>query len=354
MIRPVPHVAAMAPYALADLGSDMTSMAQNESAFPPSPRALAAARGAVTQALLYPDPDWIDLRHAIAETHDLDPDMILCGAGSMELIGCLIRAYAGDGRAVLGTEYSYAFAASAALQAQAVYRQVPESGLTVSIDAILDSVTPDVVLVFLCNPGNPTGTMVPNAEILRLRDDLPEHVLLVVDQAYAEFCDASNDPSGIFALAQRGDTVILRTFSKAYGLAGARVGWSCFPLAIAAQVRKLLNPNNIATASQMMAAAAIRDRAHMREMVRKTEAIRDPFANRCRALGIDVPHSHTNFVLLRFGDANQATEVDQTLKRAGLLMRGMAGYGLPDCLRATICDAPVMEHAASVLKGALS
>lgn len=354
MTCPVPYVAAMAPYALADLGGDLISMAQNESAFPPSPKALAAARDAVTQTQLYPDPDWVDLRQAIAETHQLNPDMILCGAGSMELIGCLIRAYAGDGRAVLGTEYGYAFAASAALQAQAVYRQVPESGLTVSIDAILDNVTPDVAVVFLCNPGNPTGTMVPNAEVLRLRADLPEHVLLVVDQAYAEFCDASDDPSGIFALAQRGDTVILRTFSKAYGLAGARVGWGCFPHAIAAQVRKLLNPNNIAVVSQMMAAVAMRDRAHMREIVRKTKAIRDSFANRCRALGIDVPQSHTNFVLLRFGSADQAAEVDQALRRAGLLMRGMAGYGLSDCLRATICDAAVMERALSVLKEALS
>ncbi|MDP5217761.1 histidinol-phosphate transaminase [Ruegeria sp. 2205SS24-7] len=354
MTCPVPYVAAMAPYTLADLGGDLISMAQNESAFPPSPKALAAAQDALTQTQLYPDPDWVDLRQAIAETHQLDPDMILCGAGSMELTGCLIRAYAGDGRAVLGTEYGYAFVASAALQAQAVYRQVPESGLTVSIDAILDNVTPDVAVVLLCNPGNPTGTMVPSVEVLRLRADLPEHVLLVVDQAYAEFCDASNDPSGIFALAQRGDTVILRTFSKAYGLAGARVGWGCFPPAIAAQVRKLLNPNNIAAVSQMMAAAAMRDRAHMQEIVRRTEAIRNPFASRCRALGLDVPHSHTNFVLLRFGSVDQAAEVDQALRRAGLLMRGMAGYGLPDCLRATICDAAVMERALSILKEALS
>ncbi|MCL6282365.1 aminotransferase class I/II-fold pyridoxal phosphate-dependent enzyme [Ruegeria sp. 2012CJ41-6] len=354
MIRPVPHVAEMAPYALADLGGDLVSMAQNESAFPPSPRALAAARDEMAQAPLYPDPDWSELRQAIAERHMLDPNMILCGAGSMELIGCLIRAYAGPGRAVLGSAYSYAFAATASLQAQAHYRQVPEPDLAVSVDAALDNVTPDLAVVFLCNPGNPTGTMVSNADILRLRADLPGDVLLVVDQAYGEFCDAAQDPSEIFALALRGDTVVLRTFSKAYALAGARVGWGCFPPAIAGELRKLLNPNNIASASQRMAAAAMRDQVHMRAVVARTGSIREAFSERCRAMGIDVLPSHTNFVLLRFDSADRAARVDQALRRSGLLMRGMAGYGLPNCLRATICDAPVMERAATVLKEALT
>ncbi|MFA3916867.1 pyridoxal phosphate-dependent aminotransferase [Ruegeria hyattellae] len=354
MIRPVQHVATMAPYALADLGGDLISMAQNESAFPPSPKALVAAHEEASQARLYPDPDWSDLRQAISEKHVLDPNMILCGAGSMELIGCLIRAYSGPGRVVLGSAYSYAFVATASLQAQAPYRQLPEPGLTVSVDAILDNVTPDLAVVFLCNPGNPTGTMVPNADILRLREDLPSDVLLVIDQAYAEFCDAAQGPSEIFALAGRGDTVVLRTFSKAYALAGARVGWGCFPPAIAGEVRKLLNPNNIPTASQSMAAAAMRDQDHMRRIVARTGHIRDAFSESCRAIGIDVLPSNTNFVLLRFDSADRAARVDRALRRSGLLMRGMAGYGLPDCLRATICDAPVMERATAVLKEALS
>ncbi|MEX0350975.1 MAG: histidinol-phosphate transaminase [Paracoccaceae bacterium] len=353
MIRSVPHVAAMAPYPLADLGSGLVSMAQNESAFPPSPKALRAAQGDA-QALLYPDPDWFDLRRSIAETHLLDPDTILCGAGSMELIGCLIRAYAGPGRAVLGSAYSYAFVASAALQAQAEYRQAEEPDLMVSVDAILENVTPDLAVVFLCNPGNPTGTMVPSSEILRLRANLPGDVLLVIDQAYAEFGDATNDPSEIFALTSCGDTVVLRTFSKAYALAGIRVGWGCFPPAVAAEVRKLLNPNNIPYASQRMAAAAIRDQDHMQEVVDKTEEIRARFSEACRGLGIDVPTSHTNFVLLRFDSAEQAVQADQALRNAGLLMRGMAGYGLPDCLRATICEAAVMDRAVLVLAEALS
>ncbi len=355
MIRAVPHVAAMAPYALADLGGAGTvSLAQNESAFPPSPAALAAGRAVLDQMPLYPNPEWPDLRAAVAEVHRLDPAKVLCGAGSMELITCLIRAFAGPGDRVLGTDYGYAFAASAAAQVRAEYVKARERDLTVSVDDILDAVTPETRIVFVCNPGNPTGTLISNCELLRLRAGLPADVLLAADQAYAEFADAENNPGEIFALAERGDTVVLRTLSKAYGLAGARAGWGYFPPEIAREVRKLLNPNNISIPSQAMAAAAMRDQAHMRNVVAKTAALRDGFAGDCRALGLEVPQSHTNFVLIRFASAEQAQAADAALRMEKLLMRGMGGYGLQDCLRATICSQPVMDRALAVLKGVLT
>lgn len=355
MIRAVPHVAAMAPYALADLGGEgVISLAQNESAFAASPAAIAAGRAALEQMPLYPDPEWPDLRAAVAGVHGLDPAKVLCGAGSMELIGCLIRAFAGPGGRVLGTDYGYAFVATAAAQVQADYVKARERELTVSVDDILAAVTPQTRIVFVCNPGNPTGTLIPNAEILRLRAGLPADVLLVVDQAYAEFADANHDPAAIFALVERGDTVVMRTLSKAYGLAGARAGWGYFPPQIAEEVRKLLNPNNISTPSQTMAAAAMRDQAHMRDTVAKTAAIRDRFAEGCRALGLDVPQSHTNFVLIRFASPAQAQAADAALRAENLLMRGMGGYGLSDCLRATICRQDVMDRALAVLKGVLT
>ncbi len=344
MLKPVPHVAAMDAYALADLGGAETIlMAQNESAFAPSPAAIAAGRAALAASPLYPDPDW----------HGLEPAQILCGAGSMELIGCLIRAYAGPGDRVLGTQHGYAFAATATAQAMADYVAADEVDLTVSVEAILAALSPEVRIVFLCNPGNPTGTLIPNAEILRLRAALPEDVLLVVDQAYAEFADAGQDPGEIFALVARGDTVVTRTLSKAYGLAGARIGWALMPPQIASQVRKLLNPNNITAVSQAMSAAALRDQDHMRQVVADTAAIRDRFADAARGLGLTVPESHTNFVLLRFDNAGAAQRADAALRAAGLLMRGMGGYGLPDCLRATVCKQSVMDRALDVLQEVL-
>lgn len=341
MIQSVPTVAAMQSYALADLGEGLISLAQNESHLPPSPAALAAGQAALQSQRLYPDPDWHDLRQAIAKTHGLDAAGILCGAGSMELIGSLIRAFSGPGDEVLAPEYGYIFIATACQQAGSLYRKAPEVDFTASVDALLAAVTPATKILFLCNPGNPTGTRIPNAEILRLRGALPARVLLVVDQAYAEF--DPQDPAPIFGLVSRGDTVVTRTFSKAYGLAGTRVGWGYFPTAIAGETRKLLNPNNISGVSQAMAVAAVSDQAHMRASVAAVAAIRDGFANALRAKGFACPESHTNFVLIPFADAATAAEANARLRAAGYLLRGMGGYGLGHCLRATVAEAAVMD-----------
>ena len=348
MIAPVPTVAAMASYALADLGPvGIVSLAQNESAFGPSPLAIEAGRKARADAVLYPDPDWSELRSAISQVHGLPEANILCGAGSMELVGCLIRAFAGPGDEVLGSAYGYLFAATACQQAGATYVTAPEARFTVSTAAILAAVTERTKIVFICNPGNPTGTRVSNAEIVALRADLPSDVLMIVDQAYAEFDD--QDSGSVFALNKRGDVVVLRTFSKAYALAGARVGWGVFPKNIGAELRKLLNPNNVSGVSQAMATAAVRDQAHMREIVVRTVAIRQEFTDRLHAAGYASPESHTNFVLIPFASDEAARAADIRLREAGLLMRGMGGYRLAHCLRATIAAAEHMAQAADIL-----
>ncbi len=350
MIAPRPHVAAMRPYALAELGNaDTISLAQNESAFPPSPRALTAAREAMADLQLYPDPDWSDLRYAISDVHDLEAAQILCGAGSMELIAALLRAYAGPGDRIFGSEYGYAFAATAAQQVEADYLMVEECDFRVSAETLLERVGKGAKILFLCNPGNPTGTLLESGEVRRLRSELPANVLLVVDEAYGEF--AEQQP--LFDLVLRGDTVVLRSFSKAYGLAGARVGWGYFPAEIAVQVRKLLNPNNVSLASQAAAAAAVRDQASMRETVSETARVRTDFAGGLRSLGLTVPESRTNFVLIGFASAAEAAAADAVLRREGLLLRAMAGYGLPQCLRATIGQEAVMQRCLAVLKGFL-
>ena len=164
-----------------------------------------------------PIPDWTELRKAIADVHGVDPQSVLCGAGSMELIGCLIRAYADAGDAVLGTELSYAYVASAVAQVRAEFVRAREVDFTVCVNEILSAVSNRTRIVFVCNPGNPSGTAIKNSEIVRLRSDLPDNILLAIDQAYGEFAD--DDPDAVFPLVERGDTVVLRTFSKAHGLA---------------------------------------------------------------------------------------------------------------------------------------
>ncbi len=351
MIEPQAHVAALAAYPLAELkappGKRLVSLAQNESCMPPSPKALAAAGKAMATSQLYPDPDWTELRAAIAAVHDIAPETILCGAGSMELISALMRCYGGPSADVLSTQYASAFFKTATMAAGGDYRWVEERDFTINVDAILEAVRPDTRVVCVANPGNPTGTRIPNHEIVRLRAELPEDILLVVDEAYGEFSD---DPADhIFALAERGDTVILRTFSKAYALAGARVGWGVFPSAVAGHVRKLLHPNNISAASQAASAAAMLDRGYMRAVRGETIARRDHFSQQVIALGLNAIPSSTNFVLIEFSSVNSAKDAANALLEEGVLMRGMAGYGLPHCLRATIGNAADMDLAIRVL-----
>ncbi|MGE0008037.1 MAG: histidinol-phosphate transaminase [Parvibaculaceae bacterium] len=348
MITPCAYVAAMDAYALADLGGqEKPTLAQNESVFPPSPRTKSAALAALERAALYPDPDWQALRDLIAATHGITRDLILCGAGSMDLIDAVIRAFAGPEDEVLAPAYSYLFAASAAARANARYVTVPEVDFRVSVENLLAGVTARTRVVFVCNPANPTGTRIPNGDLMRLRRELREDILLVIDQAYGEFDDQDQAP--IFALAERGDTVILRTFSKAYGLAGQRIGWGIFPKAIGAQVRKLQNSNNVTIVGLAMAAAAVADQPHMRRIVSRTSLIRDRCRARLMEAGFPVPESHTNFLMIPFADQAAARRADAALKQAGFIMRGLAGYGLAHCLRATIAPDEVMQRVLGIL-----
>lgn len=352
MIHPQPHLAALAPYGLVDMavapGKAFVSLAQNESALPPSPRALLAAEAALADSSLYADSRWTFLREAIAQVHRVDPNQILCGAGSMELISILMQAFTGPGDAVLTTQYAYAFFQTAARISRAEYVAVAETEMTVSVDALLAGVTPSTRLVCVANPGNPSGTRIPGAEIRRLRDGLPGDVLLLVDEAYGEFADDLDD--GVFDLVERGDTLVFRTFSKAYGLAGMRVGWGLVSPAIAAEMRKVQNPGSITNVSLAAAAAAMSDQTYMRRTVIETSARRDGFIAGLRGVAAKPIASHTNFVLMDFGTREVAASADRALRAEGVLMRGMAGYGLPQCLRATIGRERAMTLASETLK----
>ncbi len=355
MIAPHPHVAAMAPYALADLsapeGKRLISLSQNESARPPSPKAAQAIRKAAENPHLYPDPDWSELRYALADLHSLNADQILCGNGSLDLIGCLARAYLSADDAALAPEHAYPFFKTATLTTGARFDTAKETNLCADIDALLAAVQPDTKIVFLANPGNPTGTRLPGAEVRRLRDALPETVLLVVDEAYGEFADHLNEP--MFDLVNRGDTLVLRTFSKAYGLAGMRVGWGYFPQDIAAQMRKVMSPNNVALAGQMAGLAVLKDQAYMRATCEETATLRDNFVKRMRTAGLHVPASYTNFALLQFASEETARRVDRAMRQEGIFLRAQGGAGLPNCLRATVGVADDMDLAAELIEAAL-
>lgn len=350
--RPVPQLADVAAYPLANLGGGarVVSLAQNESACPPSPAAVAAGAAAMTAAALYPDPDCTELRSAIAGVHALPERQILCGAGSMDLIAAIARTYLAPGDRALMSAYGYMYFATAARLAGARVDLAREENLTVDVAALLAGVTRDTRVVFVANPGNPTGTRIGQAELLALRAGLPGDVLLIVDEAYAEFAP----PASAFDLVSGGDTVVLRSFSKAYGLAGMRVGWGYFPDAILSEVQKTMPPNGLTAPSLAAAAAAMRDQRWMQVTVATTTARRERFCDRLRRAGLDVPASHANFALIGFGSAALTVRVDAALRREGIVLRGMASYGLPDRLRATIGAEDDMTRAAAIIESCLS
>lgn len=347
MIRPNAHVSAMAPYAMAQLaappGYSLLSLSQNESLRPPSPYVLKAAAGALDRAALYPDPVWTDLRAALSVLHGLDAQSILCGAGSLDLIAALTLVYTGPDRAVLAPQHAYPFFRTAAEMAGARYDTAPERDWTVDVDALLAAVRSDCGLVFLANPANPTGTRVRRSELVRLRQGLPDDVLLVIDEAYGEFCDDLGEPSWSFV--DSGNCVVLRTFSKAYGLAGLRVGWGVFPPELARELGKVLNPNGITSVSQAAAQAALEDQAYMKETCAITATLRAQCTASLSSAGFDVIPSHANFVMMDCADDARAESLCAHLAKRGIVLRRQQGASAPQAVRMTIGTEADMARA---------
>ncbi|MGI9370747.1 MAG: pyridoxal phosphate-dependent aminotransferase [Ruegeria sp.] len=351
MTQPLPHISEMAPYALAEIqvpdGQTLISLSQNECMRPPSPKAIEAAASVLHKSELYPDPDWTELRNAIAAHHQIDASGILCASGSLDLIGCIARVYAGPDRAVLAPAHAYPFFRSAAQLANARFDTAVEVNAAVSVDTLLDAVRPDTGIVFVANPGNPTGTRIARSDLVRLRAGLGRDILLLIDEAYGEFADHLNEPC--FDLVQGGNTIVLRTFSKAYGMAGLRVGWGLFPEHVAAEMRKVLNPNNISSASQAAATAAVIDQNYMRETCSITADLRDQATNELVRAGFSVFPSFTNFVLIDLGGSKAANAADAALRAEGVFLRPQSGAGLPGTLRMTIGPQDAMRTAISGL-----
>ena len=336
------------PDTSAAAGIEPIVLAQNEHAYPPSARVRQAISDALDQAQLYSDSDWTELRSAIAEVHDLDPGNIVCGCGSMELMSALMLAYLSPDERILMTEYGYLFMRTLARLVGARVDSAAEPDYRIDVDNIIGALRPDTKLVFIVNPGNPCGSLLHNDEIRRLRAALPQDVLLLVDEAYAEFVD-DGFHSPLFDLAEQGNTVITRTFSKIYGLAGLRVGWGYFPGAIRDQLRKVLNPGSVTSLSQVAARAAMQDQATVVEARRLIAGQRDYLTSAIGDLGLRVVPSQTNFILVDFETDKRAASAYRFLRDHRLIVRPMAGYGLPACLRITIGKPEQMQLTARTL-----
>jgi len=266
----------------------------------------------------------------------------------MELIAALAKAFTGPGRAVLAPAHAYPFFNTAAQWAQARFDVAQDAPGSRRAEALLSAVRRDTRLVFLDNPGNPTGTRLSRREILALRAGLAPDVILVIDEAYGEFADHLGEP--LFDLVNDGRTVILRSLSKAYGLASLRVGWGVFPNTVAQELGKVMLPNSVSAPAQAAARAALEDQGYMRATCQETAVLRLGFIARLRAAGFDVSESLTNFALLRFETPQTAHRANRALRARGCFLRGQGGAGLPQCLRATIGNPRALSLVAETLE----
>lgn len=327
-------------------------LSSNECALGPSPAARAAHGEAASRLVRYPDGAATDLKAAISEVHGLDPKHLICGAGSDEILCLVCRAYAGPGDEVIHTAHGFLMYGIYARSVGAAPVGVPEMDLTADVDAILGAVTDATKIVFVANPNNPTGTVLPESELDRLRDSLREDVVLVVDGAYAEFMDESGYDGGR-ALAERTpNTIMTRTFSKIYGLASLRVGWAFGPRAMIETLERLRSPFNVNGAALAAAAAAMRDVAHTQAARAHNARWMGVAVQRLRALGLDVLGESGNFVLPKFPTTpgKTAADADAFLQSKGIIVRRVENYGLPDHLRITLGNDEEME----VVLGALT
>lgn len=348
-MKPRQHLLQLAPYVLPDntfpAGVTPLYLAQNESALGASPKALSAASNVLRQTNLYPDPNCTDLAAAIALQHRVDAKSILCGNGSLSLIALLCAAYLDPGDEVVTTTYSYLYFRTVAKQLQAKIQFAPEYDYRVDIEAILATVTSQTKMVFVANPGNPTGTLVPSADLVYLRNQLAPNIMLVIDEAYAEYAELAP----LFDLVTRGNTVVLRTFSKIYGLAGMRVGWGSFPTEVIDILRRIQRPNTVTKVAQAAATAAMADQEHVDWVRNETASVRTWLTAELENLGIRPVPSNCNFVLCRFPSADDASHVTETLRNLGIVIRQMKGYGMPDCIRITLGTKAQMERFVNTL-----
>lgn len=327
---------------------NVIKLSSNENPYGPSDKAREAVLRAAHQMHRYPNTDHASLRAAIAEVHGLDAGRIICGAGSDEVLQFATQCFAGPGDEVIMTEHGFSMYPILARAAGATPVVVPEDDRCVSVDAILDAVTPRTRIVFLTNPGNPTGTMLPEAEIRRLATALPADVLLVHDGAYAEFAD--DDFRLDFELADAFPNLLAtRTFSKIYGLGGLRIGWGYAPRPLIDVMNRVRQPFNLSVVQLAGAEAAMRDQAHVARCRADNARSRGWLTQALNDLGVGCDESHANFVLARFADEDTANACDEALKADGLLVRRVAGYGLPNCLRITIGDEPSCRRVAHVI-----
>jgi histidinol-phosphate aminotransferase len=333
-------------------GRELVKLSANENPLGTSPKALEA-RSAAPGPSRYPDPDSSELRRAIGARHGIDPARIVCGTGSDELLNLAAQAFAGPGDEVIYVRYGFAVYDIAARRCGASAVVAPDRDFGTDVDALLGCVTGRTRLVFLANPNNPTGRFLPRGGLARLHAGLPADVLLVLDQAYAEYLAPEDDDGGLAMAAAHRNVLVTRTFSKIYGLAGERVGWGTGAPALIDALNRIRGPFNVTLSAQSAALAALADQDFVAASREHNRAERARFVAQVEALGnhgLRAVPSEANFVLVLFEGALTAETALGGLAEAGYAVRHLPGQGLPQGLRITIGTREQMDEVAAALR----
>lgn len=354
---PKSWVMDIAPYvpgrATTDTGARVVKLSANENPLGTSAAARAAFAAHQVDLERYPDASAALLREAIAAKHGLEPERIIYGTGSDEILHLIAGAYAGHGDEVIHVRYGFAVYEIATRRVGATPVIAPDRDYGTDVDAILALVNARTRMVYVANPNNPTGTFTARDELMRLHQGLPEQVMLVVDQAYAEYIDA-NDDDGALDLARTASNVLItRTFSKIHGLAAERIGWGYGPAAAIDAMHRIRAPFCVTTAGQQAAIAALGDDAFVAAAQTHNATWRawlDDEVAKLGNAGLRVVPSQANFLLILFEGPVGAGDAYRALMERGYIVRWLPGQGLPNALRVTIGTEAETRGFATALR----
>jgi histidinol-phosphate aminotransferase len=327
-------------------------LSSNETPLGPSPRVVAAYQAAASHLQDYPDGSAIKLREAIGRAFGLDPDRIVCGAGSDDLLHLLAHVFLVDGDEAIYTKHGFLIYPIVTLGAGATPVVAPETNYTADVDVILGKVTGKTKIVFLANPNNPTGTCLSFDEVKRLHRGLPGNVLLVLDAAYAEFVRRNDYEAGIELVATSENVVMCRTFSKIHGLASLRLGWMFGPAPVVDAINRMRGPFNVSGAAIAAGIAAIEDIEHQERSREHNTRWIEWLTREIGQLGLEVTPSVANFVLIHFPDVKgrSAKEANAFLMARGLILRQTTVYKLPNALRMSVGTEEANRLVVAALK----
>lgn len=329
---------------------EIIKIASNENPLGPSPKALAAIQAALPKLHLYPDGSAFYLRRKLAEIHGMTPENLIFGNGSNEIIEFVGHATMRPGVDVIVSQYSFAIYPIMAKLFGANVITVPAKNYGHDLKAMVKAITPNTRVMFVATPNNPTGTLSAKGELAELVNQIPPHVLLVIDEAYIEFLKDSVD---FLPLIRRGDfpnILLMRTFSKIFGLAGLRVGYGIGHPELISALEKIRQPFNLNQLAQVAAMAALDDNDHVMKTRTVNQAGLDFYELTFRKLGLDFIPSAANFILVKVGDGQK---VFNDMQKLGVITRPMGGYQLPEWLRISVGTTAENERCIEALKQAL-